>query len=100
MYVKNDFKQVDLSDALKHVQESVFAITQTINDIKLRPEGAGNQRQPMYVGMGELLLSLDHVLQYIYYHAKSPNEVHDVMQTRDKVKLAYIELQRQISVRI
>ena len=96
MYVKNDRKncQINSSELLKSIRESICSIRETINYMNADTEKAGMPGQLMFGNIYELFMSLRYLLKLSYRHAKSPGEIHDMRQTHDLVKQACMELKQ------
>ena len=94
MYKKNNCRnsQVDLSEQLKRIQNSICSINQTLIDIKSLPLKDGVYEQ-ILLDYYELLTTFRSVLPCSYPHAKSKKEIQNIRQTSDLINKAFAELE-------
>ncbi len=84
---------VGLAESLKVVRETLNAIRTKINCMEALPEKSSKYEQSMIESIYGMLTSQSHLLQYLYYHAKSSDEILDVKKTQELVKQTCFELE-------
>ena len=97
MYAKKNCKkfQLEIAETMKVMRKSISSIMQTINRIKVRIKKKVSKHEKMILqDIHGVLTSIHLMLQYIFHHAKSPDEIYSLRQTDDIVKQICTELKQ------